>query len=623
MLKPRMAIGVTLIAAGTATGVIAARAVVGDGTRAQATLLATETTRAREQAAQQSRAEQAVTAAARIAPLVAALRAHVDGATLVDLFDNEDWWRPFRADFPSVRVLDAVHVLAARGPDLGVASDAVVAAARKQALASAVVKAGEQTYVVAATEIHALPNGGASGPLILAIAHPFTLPVAAVGPPPPPDGSGHSLTWGAAGGLALCGLALVLTGRARSPAAPAEAPHEPTSRFGTPPRPRAPAVPAEVPHEPTSRFGTPARPRATALASTEHTAPGLKKARITDGEAFRIPSPQSPVPKLVSQPARPNATTNGAVFGRYRLVNRLGEGGMSELFVAEATGVEGFTRHFVLKRLRPELARDKEAVAQFIDEARLQAGLVHSNIVPVFDFGVVNGEYFMTQEYIVGRDLARLVGRYADDHDAGVPETMAYYIAHETLLALAYAHDKHDKSGSPMGIVHRDISAGNIMVSLLGEVKLGDFGIVKSNRRVSKTQVGMVKGNANFMSPEQARGQPVDHRSDLFSLGHVLYYCLTGSLIYTGDNDLDVLYRAATGVTGDDLESLHRLPDPAGPILERALAFDPDHRFQSAMEFADALAPHAGTGKAATAKLMQQLFGDELRRQTNAAATAV
>ncbi|MES1208935.1 MAG: protein kinase [Pseudomonadota bacterium] len=593
-----MAIGVTLIAVGTAIAVIAARAVVGDGARAQATLLAAETLRAQAQAAQQSRAEQAVTAAVRIAPLVAALRAHVDGATLVDLFDNEDWWRPFRNDFPSVRVVDATHVLASRGPDLGQAPDDVVAAARKQSLASAVVKAGEQTYVVAATEIRGLPNSGANGPVILAIAHPFTPAAPVVGPPATSDGPGHSLTWGAAAGLALCGVALVLSSRSR-----------------------APAVPAEVPHEPTSRFGTPARP--PALASAEVTAPGVNKARITDGDAVRIPSPQSPMPNLASHPARPNAATSGAVFGRYRLVDRLGEGGMSELFIAEATGVEGFTRHFVLKRLRPELARDREAVAQFIDEARLQAGLVHSNIVPVFDFGVVNGEYFMTQEYIVGRDLGRMVGRYADQHDAGVPETMAYYIAHETLQALAYAHDKRDKSGSPMGIVHRDISAGNIMVSLLGEVKLGDFGIVKSNRRVSKTQVGMVKGNANFMSPEQARGQPVDHRSDLFSLGHVLYYCLTGCLIYTGDNDLDVLYRAASGLTADDLEALHRLPDPAGPILERALSFDPDHRFQSAMEFADALAPHAGTGKAATAKLMQQLFGEELRRQTNAAATAV
>jgi len=309
----------------------------------------------------------------------------------------------------------------------------------------------------------------------------------------------------------------------------------------------------------------------------------------------------------------------GALFGRYRLVDRLGEGGMAELFIAEASGVEGFTRHFVLKRLRPELARDKEAVAQFIDEARLQAGLVHSNIVPVFDFGVVGGEYFMTQEYIVGRDLAKLVSRQSELGTEGLPEALAYYIAHETLQALAYAHERHDNTGSHMGIVHRDVSVGNVMVSLQGEVKLSDFGIVKSNRRVSKTQVGMVKGNANFMSPEQARGQTVDHRSDLFSLGHVLHYCLTGRLIYSGDNDLDVLYRAANGITPEDLIEIRKLPDPAGSVLEKALALDPAQRFQSASEFADALAAHIGAGKGGTAKLMQRLFAEEIRRETTSA----
>jgi hypothetical protein len=600
MRTPRVAIGITLIAAGTAAAIFAARSVVGDRERAQATLLAADTLRAQEQIAEQTRAEQAVSTAARVEPLVAALRAHVDGATLVDLFENEDWWRPFRSDFPSVRVVDADRLLAVRGPDLGHAADAVVAAARKQPTASAIVKAGDQTYVVAAAEIRGLGNSG----VVLAVARHFTPPAPVVGPPPASDPSSRPVAWVAALGLALGGLGLIVSGRrAVAPAA---------------------AVPAEVPHEPTSRFGTPARPRASAAASAEVTAPGVNKARITDGQAMRIPSPQAPVPSIAPPQVRPAApAAAGSAFGRYRLVDRLGEGGMSELFVAEAAGVEGFTRNFVLKRLRPELARDKEAVAQFIDEARLQAGLVHSNIVPVFDFGVVNGEYFMTQEYIVGRDLARLVGRYVEQHDAGLPETMAYYIAHETLQALAYAHERRDKSGAPMGIVHRDISAGNIMVSLLGEVKLGDFGIVKSNRRVSRTQVGMVKGNANFMSPEQARGQPVDHRSDLFSLGHVLFYALTGCLIYSGDNDLDVLYRAAGGLLAEDLEIIRKLPDPAGPILERALAFDPEHRFQSATEFADALAPHAGTGKAGTAKLMQQLFGEELRRQVTAAVNAV
>ncbi|HEX4406754.1 MAG TPA: serine/threonine-protein kinase, partial [Polyangia bacterium] len=240
-----------------------------------------------------------------------------------------------------------------------------------------------------------------------------------------------------------------------------------------------------------------------------------------------------------------------------------------------------------------------------------------------FDFGVVAGEYFMTQEYIVGRDLGRLVTRNFELTGAGMPETLAYYVAHETLQALAYAHEQHDKNGEPMGIVHRDVSAGNVMVSLQGEVKLSDFGIVKSNRRVPQTQVGMVKGNANFMSPEQARGQTVDHRSDLFSLAHVLHYCLTGHLLYSGENDLDVLYRAAGGLTDEDFARLELLPEPARGVLTKALAFDPAQRFQSANEFADALAAHGGGGKSATARMMRQLFGAELQLQTTTEHGAV
>jgi serine/threonine-protein kinase len=166
-----------------------------------------------------------------------------------------------------------------------------------------------------------------------------------------------------------------------------------------------------------------------------------------------------------------------------------------------------------------------------------------------------------------------------------------------------------------MGIVHRDISPGNIMVSLRGEVKLADFGIVKALRRVSRTQVGMVKGNANFMSPEQARGQNVDQRSDLFSLAALLFYCLSGELLYGGDNDLDVLYKAARGPTAEDAPRLAALPEPAPWILSKALAIDPNDRFQTALEFADQLAAFIGGGKTQAAQLMQQLFGNELRGQ--------
>jgi serine/threonine-protein kinase len=576
---------------GPSAGILAMRAALGDQARAQATLLATANREAESRTASERRsAETQVAAAARLGPLAAGLRARVDGATLIDMFENEDWWRPYRAAFPLVRVMVDGKPLAAHGPDVGAGVDDLLRRARAQLVGSAVVRADGHDFVAAAARVPGINDREAI--LILgrrvAVEAPATPPPVVVASSPLAD---RSLVWSVVGAICLGGLGLVISGRGRTATASG-------------------AVAAPVTYEATAKFGTPARPRAVVGATPAARSP------ITDGKAFSIPSRQA-APAMAAQAAPGHAAAPGADFGRYRLLNRIGEGGMSELFIAEATGVEGFSRSFVLKRLRHELARNKEAVAQFIDEARMQAGLVHSNIVPVFDFGVVAGEYFMTQEYIVGRDLGRLVARHAETIGGGLPESLAYYVAHETLQALAYAHERHDREGSPMGIVHRDVSAGNVMVSLLGEVKLSDFGIVKSNRRVTQTQVGMVKGNANFMSPEQARGQTVDHRSDLFSLAHVLYYCMTGRLLYTGDNDLDVLYRAASGVTPEDLAELAQLPEPARGVLAKALAFDPAERFQSATEFADALAAHIGGGKSATTRLMRELFGAEIQRENS------
>jgi len=616
MHRTRLLTGIVLIATATAAVVFALRTAVGDQARAQAALLAAASQATATRDADERRAtEGRVSAAAELQPLESAIRDRVDGATLLDLFDNEEWWRSYRAEFPLVRVISGDRPLAVRGPELGPAGDDLIRLARKQRLGSAVVPIGDRNYVVAAVRLSASPE---REPVLL-VGRPLP-PVAAVPAPVAglPRFGDHPTIWGLAVALGLGGIGLMIAGGRRREAG---------------------VIPQPVTHEPTSKFGTPARPRAVVGSfTTPVTTPSPARGPLNDGKAMSIPSPTSsslpavslsksspslprhpiPAPPPVLSPAVVSAEV-GALFGRYRLVDRLGEGGMAELFIAEASGVEGFTRHFVLKRLRPELARDKEAVAQFIDEARLQAGLVHSNIVPVFDFGVVGGEYFMTQEYIVGRDLAKLVSRQSELGTEGLPEALAYYIAHETLQALAYAHERHDNTGSHMGIVHRDVSVGNVMVSLQGEVKLSDFGIVKSNRRVSKTQVGMVKGNANFMSPEQARGQAVDHRSDLFSLAHVLHYCLTGRLIYSGDNDLDVLYRAANGITPEDLVEIRQLPDPAGSVLEKALALDPAQRFQSASEFADALAAHIGAGKGGLSKLMQRLFAEEIRRERTAA----
>jgi serine/threonine protein kinase len=300
-------------------------------------------------------------------------------------------------------------------------------------------------------------------------------------------------------------------------------------------------------------------------------------------------------------------------YGRYRLLKRIDGGGMADIYTAVLHGAEGFRRLFVIKRLRAELVRSRSAVDQFIDEAKLGSSLTHPNIVPVFDFGKVGDEYFMAQEYVVGRDVARLLRRHVERVGRPLDEKLMLYVAHEVLDALAYAHALADDSGRPLGLVHRDVSPGNVMVTDRGEVKLLDFGIVKALGRVSTSETGVVKGNVDFMSPEQARSEPVDARSDLFSLGLVMHRALTDQRLYVrSDGDFEHLRQAGRGPTAAQLAKLDELL-VAGPILRRALAIDPALRYQSAAEFAAAVAPHAAGGKAEAAALMKRLFDDELR----------
>jgi serine/threonine protein kinase len=306
---------------------------------------------------------------------------------------------------------------------------------------------------------------------------------------------------------------------------------------------------------------------------------------------------------------------NDMQFGRYTLLDRLGEGGMAEVYTAVTFGAEGFRRKFVIKRLRAELAREPAAVAQFIDEANLASSMVHSNIVPVFDFGKVSDEYFMALEYILGRDMARVTRRSVERDGRPLPINVVLYAVHETLKALEYAHAKTSETGQALGIVHRDVSPANVIVSSRGEVKLFDFGIVKAEGRVTKTQSGVVKGNVTFMSPEQARGANVDARADLFSLGLVLYYCLTGQVFYAGNTTYELLVKAATGPGPDEFNLIRALPDPCSRLLHRALQTNPAERFQSAREFSDAVGPHIGGGAAALVALMNHLFLDDFKNE--------
>jgi serine/threonine protein kinase len=262
-------------------------------------------------------------------------------------------------------------------------------------------------------------------------------------------------------------------------------------------------------------------------------------------------------------------------------------------------------------------------VAQFIDEAKLGSTLVHSNVIPVFDFGKVGDEYYLAQEYILGRDMGRVTARSIErlQHTANV--TTVLYVIAQTLLALEYAHTKLGDSGRPLGIVHRDVSPSNILLSARGEVKLFDFGIVKAEGRVTKTQHGVVKGNVSFMSPEQARGTDVDRRADLFSLGLVMFYCLTGNVLYGGETTYELLVKAATGPGPEELSRIAALPGPCAAIVRKALEVDPAKRYQSAGEFAAAVVPHTAGGAAAAAAMMASLFVDDFRAEEARFAAAV
>jgi serine/threonine-protein kinase len=198
----------------------------------------------------------------------------------------------------------------------------------------------------------------------------------------------------------------------------------------------------------------------------------------------------------------------------------------------------------------------------------------------------------------------------------------ALYIAHEVLRGLHYAHEKRQDDGTALELVHRDVTPENAMISERGEVKILDFGIVKAATRVSQTDIGMVKGNVDYMSPEQARGRSVDRRSDVFSTGLVLYFAVARSPLYRGETLFDRLTRAAMGPGEEEWAQIAALPRPLPEILKRALAIDPAERFQTAAEFAQAVAPYISGGAGELTGVINALYGDELQLEQDRLAAA-
>jgi serine/threonine protein kinase len=231
-------------------------------------------------------------------------------------------------------------------------------------------------------------------------------------------------------------------------------------------------------------------------------------------------------------------------FGKYEILRHLATGGMADVFVARASGIEGFSKILVLKRIRPELAGDPGIVDLFLHEARLAATLEHPNIAQVYDVGMVNDSYFFTMEYVHGADL-RAVLRESIVKKRPIPLADAVLIGRDVCAALHYAHEKRGFDGRPLDLIHRDVSPSNVLLSYDGAVKVCDFGIAKATSLHEDTNQAVLKGKFSYMSPEQLRCQPLDRRSDIFAIAIVLYELTTQTKLFRGDSDFDVMKAVA------------------------------------------------------------------------------
>ena len=328
---------------------------------------------------------------------------------------------------------------------------------------------------------------------------------------------------------------------------------------------------------------------------------GLEKRKTASG----IPKPAaSPEPERASQvaPDRVLSTpppvfeppapakeepepADGVRFGQYVLLEKIATGGMAEVWKARKRGEEGFQKIVAIKKILPHLSDNQEFIEMFVDEAKLAAQLNHSNIIHIYDLGKIQSSYFIAMEYVDGHDLKTILKRGQDrDHPLGIE--LSLFIASKIGSALDYAHRRRDLNEKEMELVHRDVSPQNVLVSQDGDIKLCDFGIAKAASKASHTQAGALKGKLQYMSPEQAWGQNIDRRSDVFALAAVLFEMLTGKKLFTGDNEISILEQ----VRGARVKPPSELNDEITPEIDRVvlkgLQKDAADRYQSAGEMA-------------------------------------
>ena len=314
------------------------------------------------------------------------------------------------------------------------------------------------------------------------------------------------------------------------------------------------------------------------------------------------------------------------VFGKYQLLELIAVGGMAEVFRAKSFGVEGFEKTVVIKRILPHLARDQKFIEMFVNEAKIAARLSHANIVQIFDLGVERSpdgadSYFIAMEYVSGPDVAGLIRRAAKQ-GIELPIETCVFVAAQVARALDHAHRARDAAGRPLAIVHRDVSPHNILVSREGEVKLTDFGIVKASGMLADSEAGLLKGKYAYMAPEQARGDAIDHRVDLFALGVVLWEACAGRRLFKASTSSETLVAVTRAVVPRLAQVRPGAPEGLDEILARALRADPDERYQNAGDFhrdLNALLYQIGrrVGETDLAALLARMYGPSHRPDPN------
>lgn len=321
---------------------------------------------------------------------------------------------------------------------------------------------------------------------------------------------------------------------------------------------------------------------------------------------------------------RPEGDLEGTPFGDYRLMERVAVGGMAEVWRARRRGVEGFQKTVAIKKILSHLTGSVDFVTMFIDEAKLAAQLTHNNIIQIYDLGKVDDDFYIAMEYVEGWDLRTILAA-GRERGLPLPLPLALAIGAAVARALDYAHRKRDFSNRALGLVHRDVSPQNVMISHEGEIKLCDFGIVKAVSKASTTQMGALKGKLQYMSPEQAWGREVDARSDIFSLGSVLFEVLTGSKLFTGDSEIGVLDAVRDCRVRSPREIVPSIPEEVERIVFRALAKNPEDRYTTAGQLEKDIAAvldglRLTPGQGDLGEYLQLLFNTPLLRHQAAAA---